>query len=300
MKNFLKTFGLVNLGLIGVGVALLGYAFYIEPDRLILNEKEIEINSWDRAFEGFKIVAIGDIHGGSPFIDEEKIREIVRLSNAQSPDLVVLLGDFVSQKQEDKAIRERSLKMPMATIAKNLKGLKAKYGVVAVLGNHDNWYNDEIVARELSLVGFKVLQNQILTINNGGANLNLFGLIEHGRVFDEDTFRVELKEEVQKLKNDGDIVILEHNPDLVPVVTGHNSISKNIKLFLAGHTHGGQVWFPVFGSLVVPSKFGDKYAFGHIVENDIDIFVTSGVGTSVTPVRFMMPPEIAVLTIRSK
>ncbi|NNE98085.1 MAG: metallophosphoesterase [Pyrinomonadaceae bacterium] len=99
---------------------------------------------------------------------------------------------------------------------------------------------------------------------------------------------------------EGDIIILEHSPDIFPVVTGENSISKRTKLFLAGHTHGGQVWFPILGSLIVPSDHGDKYAFGHVRENGTDMFVTTGVGMSVFPVRFLVPPEIAVLTIRSR
>ena len=69
---------------------------------------------------------------------------------------------------------------------------------------------------------------------------------------------------------------------------------------LAGHTHGGQVWFPVLGTPIVPSSYGQKYSYGHIREKDTDIFVTSGIGTSILPLRFMMPPEIAVLTINSE
>ena len=86
----------------------------------------------------------------------------------------------------------------------------------------------------------------------------------------------------------------------MPVITGELSISPSLKLILAAHTHGGQVWLPIFGTPVVPSTFGQKYAYGHVKENGVDMFVTSGVGTSVLPIRFMMPPEIAVLTIRSE
>jgi len=99
---------------------------------------------------------------------------------------------------------------------------------------------------------------------------------------------------------DGDIIALEHSPDILPVITGDLSISPDLKLILAAHTHGGQVWFPIFGTPIVPSSYGQKYSYGHIRENNVDMFVTSGIGTSVLPIRFMMPPEIAVLTIRSE
>jgi predicted MPP superfamily phosphohydrolase len=71
-------------------------------------------------------------------------------------------------------------------------------------------------------------------------------------------------------------------------------------LILAGHTHGGQVWFPILGSLVVPSSYGQKYASGHIKDFDVDMFVTTGIGTSILPIRFLVPPEIAVIEIYSE
>jgi predicted MPP superfamily phosphohydrolase len=83
------------------------------------------------------------------------------------------------------------------------------------------------------------------------------------------------------------------------MITGKLSISPDLKLILAAHTHGGQVWFPIIGAPIVPSTFGQKYSYGHIVENDVDLFVTSGIGTSILPIRFMVPPEIVVLTLRS-
>ena len=69
---------------------------------------------------------------------------------------------------------------------------------------------------------------------------------------------------------------------------------------LGGHTHGGQVWFPILGTPVVPSSYGQKYSYGHKRENEMDIFVTTGIGTSILPIRFMMPPEIAVLTVSAE
>jgi predicted MPP superfamily phosphohydrolase len=86
----------------------------------------------------------------------------------------------------------------------------------------------------------------------------------------------------------------------MPVITGQFSISKDLKLILAGHTHGGQIWFPIIGSPIVPSGYGQKYAFGHVRDYDMDMFVTTGIGTSILPFRFLVPPEIAVLTISAE
>ncbi len=84
------------------------------------------------------------------------------------------------------------------------------------------------------------------------------------------------------------------------MITGKNSISPELRVVLAAHTHGGQVWLPIFGTPVVPSSYGQKYSYGHIRENGTDMFVTTGIGTSILPLRFMMPPEIAIVTIRAE
>jgi predicted MPP superfamily phosphohydrolase len=89
------------------------------------------------------------------------------------------------------------------------------------------------------------------------------------------------------------IIALTHNPDIFP------EIPPNVELTLAGHTHGGQVDFPLIGRIVVPSDYGQRYAAGHVEERGKHLFVTTGIGTSIFPVRFRVPPEIAVLTLRS-
>src|ERR1043166_63216 len=72
------------------------YAFFIEPDRLVLHQETIQIDNWPKELNGLRIALIGDIHAGGPFINEKKLREIVKLTNQQNPDLIVLLGDYMS------------------------------------------------------------------------------------------------------------------------------------------------------------------------------------------------------------
>jgi predicted MPP superfamily phosphohydrolase len=87
------------------------------------------------------------------------------------------------------------------------------------------------------------------------------------------------------------VIVLTHNPDLFV------RVPPRVLLTLAGHTHGGQVNLPVLGRLIVPSHFGDRYAIGHIREDGRDLFVSPGIGTSIVPVRFRVPPEISLLTV---
>jgi predicted MPP superfamily phosphohydrolase len=288
----------IFVALVVIGLLALAYAYFIEPNRLVVNQQPLEIAGWPSSIDGFKIVAIGDIHGGSNGVDEAKLRHIVELTNEQQPDLIVLLGDYVSQAGGGKR-SQRPLRMPMHTIAENLAGLKAKYGVIAVTGNHDDWYNHDEVSNELRSLGYTVLDDEIKTIDFAGQQVRILGLQDQLHIPAWQTYSDHLKDVIAKTGGSGPIILLEHSPDILPIVTGDLLILPDLKLILAAHTHGGQVWLPIVGSLIVPSSYGQKYSHGHIKENGVDMFVTSGVGTSILPFRFMMPPEIAVLTIRS-
>ena len=100
-------------------------------------------------------------------------------------------------------------------------------------------------------------------------------------------------ETIAKAPSGSPIIALTHNPDVFP------NLPQSVPLMLAAHTHGGQVNFPVWGTPIVPSRFGPKYTAGHIYENSHHLFVTIGIGTSILPVRFRVPPEIVILTVNA-
>lgn len=270
----------VTLAVLLAGVALAVWGFFVEPDRIVVREEVIALDPRAEVFRGLKVVALADLHAGAPHIKEEKIGRLVETVNAARPDLVVLLGDFVIQ-----GVRGGEFMEP-EVIAAHLRGINAPHGVYAVLGNHDWWLGGERVARALTAAGVRVLENDVARIEKDGRVLWLAGLADLW------TRRPDVEGTLRQVTDDAPVVVLTHNPDLFP------DIPARVALTLAGHTHGGQVNLPLAGRLVVPSRFGQRYAQGHVVEDGRHLYVTSGVGTSIIPVRFRVPPEVVVMTFK--
>ncbi|MBX7170213.1 MAG: metallophosphoesterase [Pyrinomonadaceae bacterium] len=290
----------ILLGISLVGLAIFPFviwSFLIEPNQLFVVNYPIKVNGWSPKLNNFKIVAIADIHGGANFITEEKIREIVSLANAQDPDLIILLGDYVSRQTFDKT----KTRMPIETVFENLKGLKAKLGVFACVGNHDNNFGNELIRKGLENIGYKVLESEADSVEKNGEKLRLVGLPDTLRNGDYLSYRNRINNALDSLENkEGKIILFSHNPDLLWTITGRYKASEDVVLFLGGHTHGGQINLPIIGPPFVSSVYGSKYAKGYFQDLGIGIFVSSGIGTSVIPARFRVPPEISVLEISAE
>jgi predicted MPP superfamily phosphohydrolase len=263
-----------------IGALLVLWAFVIEPNRVVVNETEIKLPAWPAAFAHLKITAISDLHAGRPYINEAKLEKVVGMANATEPDLIVLLGDFISRNKDEKLL------MTPEIIADKLKGLHAKYGVYAVLGNHDWNFDGERVRRALEGAGIHVLENDVAQIQKDGQTIWLLGVPDFWM-----RQPIDIRPALAKINAPGPIIALTHNPDVFP------TLPPNVILTLAGHTHGGQVNIPFYGRPIVPSQYGERYAAGYIQENNRHLFVTTGIGTTGLAVRFRVPPEIAVLTI---
>jgi uncharacterized protein len=270
------------LGIIfALGLILGVWSFIIEPNQLVVRHQTVLLANWPSSLNGFRIAAMSDIHAGSPFIDVAKLQEIVVRTNAAKPDLIVLLGDFMVTDPLYWRVID-----PEVT-AEALKGLEAPAGVYVVLGNHDWVYDGIRVRRAFENAGMKVLDNEASQIGYGDRSLWLVGLA------DILTRPQQIDTTVNKVPFGEPIIAITHGPDIFP------GVPKNVNLTIAGHTHGGQVNFPVLGPLVVPSKYGQRYASGLVQEDGKVLFVTTGIGTSLIPVRFRVPPEISILTINS-
>jgi predicted MPP superfamily phosphohydrolase len=274
-----KRFRVAFAGIPLLLMLVLIWSVFIEPNRLVLHPETIQIAQWPKGLSGLKIAVISDIHTGGPFIDEAKLKTIVEKTNALNPDLIVLLGDYMSGNNW------HSHRVEPEVTAAGLKDLKAPLGVYAVLGNHDWWFDGERCRRAFEANGIHVLENQVQEVKWREGSFWLAGLSDLW------TRPQLISSTIDQVPAGATIIALTHNPDIFP------RLPERVPLLLAGHTHGGQANIPLIGAPVVPSIYGSKYTAGHIVENGHHLFVTTGIGISILPVRFRVPPEIVILTI---
>ena len=156
-----------------------------------------------------------------------------------------------------------------------------------MLGNHDWRHGAGEVSRALESVGIRVLEDQSVRIQSGRCRFWLSGISDFWRGPHD------VEAALAPVTEGATILAFTHNPDVFP------HIPSSVSLTVAGHTHGGQVYLPLLGRPIVPSRYGQRYAIGHIVEDGRHLFVSSGLGTSIIPVRFLVPPEVSVLQLRS-
>src|SRR5712691_6691071 len=261
---------LVTLGL---------WAFWFEPASLTVAEHELSVG-WPGE-RSLRVAVLTDLHVGSPFNGMAKLHSTVDRTNAAQPDVVCILGDLVIQG----VLGGRFV--PPEEIAVELARLRAAAGVVAVLGNHDGWYDHDRVRRALETIGIRVVEDTAIRLNTPAGRLWVAG------ISDLWTGRHDLSAALAAVADDGaPVLLLTHNPDVFPLVP------DRVTLTLAGHTHGGQVRLPLAGALIVPSEFGQRFAAGHVVEGGRHLFVATGVGTSILPMRFRVPPAVTLLTLR--
>lgn len=262
-------------------VAISFWAFFVEPGQLTVRHYTIRMPRWPSKLNGLKLAVISDLHVGCPHVDVKKLEEIIDLVNAQQPDLVLMLGDYVSTNLGTCAAK------PVG-FAQQFAKLKPKIGTYGVLGNHDWWYDGSEVRTNLEGSKVVIVDNAATHIEKDGETLFIAGLA------DAWTRRPNLEAALSTIPDDSAVLLLTHNPDVFP------NVPASVSLTLAGHTHGGQVSLPFIGAPIVPSNFGSRYAKGLIVENGKRLFVSSGIGTSVLPVRLNVPPEISIITLDSQ
>ena len=255
------------------------WAFYIEPSSLRVREYRLNLPRWPEQNRGLRVALLADLHVGSPMNGLDNLRRVVSETNSVHPDLILLAGDFVIHGVLGGHF------VPPESMAAVLRDLKAPLGVYAVLGNHDWWFDGKRVASEFSKAGICMLEQQAKEVTDIRYRFWIVGV---GDLWEG---AHDVKAALDQVRDDDPVLLFTHNPDLF------TEVPERVALTMAGHTHGGQVYLPLVGRLIVPSKYGDRFAIGHLVEDGRHLFVTPGIGTSMLPVRFLVPPEISVLVL---
>ena len=262
---------------VAVGLGL--WAFALEPASLTTATHTLLIPNWSPELSGLRVAVLADLHVGSPFNGISKLHRIVELTNRLTPDLIVIPGDLVIHR-----VLGGSFVTPEDTAAV-LARLSAPQGVWASLGNHDWWFDARRTIAALERQKIAVLEDTAVRIQRGNAHFWLVGISD----FWEGPHDV--RKAMSHARDEALVLVFTHDPDVFP------SVSDRFSLLIAGHTHGGQVRVPLLGRPIVPSKYGQRFAFGHVVEGRRHMFVSPGLGTSILPVRFGVPPEVTVLEL---
>ncbi len=275
-----RKFILVPIKFLLVAIAILFatsvYAQGIEPRWFAVKTINVKITGLSPAFEGYKIVQLTDLHARSAVMNRERLVQVANLANRQNPDLIALTGDYITKKAD------KSEEM----LANAFSQMRAKDGVVAVMGNHDRGEDSTPIERALKVGKVKLLNNAVYSIDRQGSLLNIAGV-------DDVWFkRADLPETISQLPKTGSNILLAHEPDFGDIAEAYDRFS----LQLSGHSHGGQIVLP-FAPRVTP-PWGQKYVQGLYKIGKMQIYVSPGVGTTGPPkARFNCRPEISVLVL---
>jgi uncharacterized protein len=304
-----------------VGSTFGGYAL-AEPFRLRVTRYKISPPNWPTGLR-VKLAVIADLHVIEPWMGLSRVAQIVARANALEPDAVLLLGDYApSAGMQRWASRVGGGVIPPDDWARELGRLKAPLGTHAVLGNHDWWEDPAAQARgcgptvaglAMERAGIKVYENDAVRLEKQGGAFWLTGLgdqdalLQHGghgvpslseaaRTMSDRTQYGgvdDLPAMLQQVSDDAPVIMMAHEPDIFAQM---GDLADRVSLTVSGHTHGGQVRLLGFAPMV-PSQYGSRYAYGHVVEDGRNLVVSAGLGCSGLPLRFGAPPEIVLVEL---
>jgi len=271
----------LGLAAAGVTAALAGvaaYSHWIEPYWLHVSHPTVEIAELPAEFDGLRIAHLSDFHLGRTLDARCPVVQAVEACNNQHPDIVVLTGDYISQRQST------------ANLIALVRKLKTR-PIFAVLGNHDYRFGPNhrrTLSRSLTEVGVTLLENRSAVFERNGARLWFVG------VGDAYTSHDRLNEAQQTLReSDQPRVLLTHYPDFLLDVPAHQ-----FDLAFAGHSHGGQINLPMLTQRALAHS-DTVFAGGLYWVGGTPLYVSRGLGTSSHRIRFLAPPELSVMTLRS-
>ena len=263
-----------------VGVLLICYARYIEPQMLQIKDVTISSSRVAGSAENLKIAVFGDTHF-SDYYTTDDFDKVIGAIKKIKPDIVVFSGDLIDHLDiytED-----------VSVISDKLSEIEAPRGKFAIFGNHDygggaeNKYGSIMEAG-----GFTVLKNEYYAIDELG--IALIGIDDVVIGYGEPSV-------ASWGRPDYFNIVLAHEPDVIDEV-----LDYNVDLMISGHTHGRQINIKFFDQYILPS-YGKKYISGlyrFSNERESQLYVNSGIGMTKLPYRFLSPPELTCITLKNE
>lgn len=262
------------------------YGLLYERTDIETTHQRIKLRRLPKAFDGFRLAQLSDIHIG-PFMPADEIRRCVLMVNQLKPDLVALTGDFITWDASTEG-----------AVVEALGALQAPFGVFGCLGNHERWADaEDSLTRLFAVRGVKILRHAHARLESGGEQLNLIGVdYQTRRRFGPpgDGIVGQYLEGVAALMlPDTANILLSHNPN-----SFDRAAELGIDLSLAGHTHGGQVTLEFISPHLSPSRLITPYARGWFQKGESLLYVNRGIGTIGVPIRIDSPPEITLFELK--
>ena len=271
-----------------IALAIAAHAVLVAPSSLRTTTIAAEVDGLAPEFDGYTLAVLADIHHrrGS---ESAHLKRMVELTNAADPDLIVLLGDYGASLHYNRPLSTALYEWALPALGFSLRRLRSRDGIVAVLGNHDHYHDAARVTDWLIALGAKVLVNSHIIIRRGEHELAI------GGVGDALEGHVDPMGGAAPRPDGTPLVVLSHNPDGVLSLAPESGAG----LVLSGHTHGGQIVFPLYGAPVTFTRICTrKTASGWVPNERAPLYVSKGVGAQ-WPIRFRCPPEVLVVRLRA-
>ncbi|MET1110297.1 MAG: metallophosphoesterase [Allosphingosinicella sp.] len=276
MRRLSRILQRLFLALALAAILLLGFSYWTAVSDPVVRGARVAVSGWPSRTAPLRLLLLSDVHVGGPDMPPARLSRIVGQINRLEPDIVLIAGDFVTDKRL--ATHHYSHDEAVAPLA----GLRPRLATIAVLGNHDHWRDAPAARRALARAGIRLLENGAVQV----------GPVAVGGLDDDFTDRADLPATlaaVRALK--GPKLILSHSPD--PFAEP----APDVFLMLAGHTHCGQIAPPLIGPLSTMSDYGRRYACGLVREGGRTLIVTAGLGTSGIPLRLGAVPDMWLVEI---
>jgi predicted MPP superfamily phosphohydrolase len=260
-----------------LALALFGKGYWNATRDPVVRTATVAVADWPVGQAPINILLLSDTHVAGPDMPPERLARIVGELNRLKPDLVLIAGDLVSEKRLATHI------YTAAEVVAPLGQLRAPLGVIVSPGNHDHWFEPDALRAALEKQGLRVLQNEAVRL----------GPLIVGGVDDDFSGHDDVPKTLSAMNalGPGVQLIVSHSPDIVP------DLPRPVAAIFAGHTHCGQIRFPLVGAISYVSRYGDRFACGDISDGDQRLFVGAGLGTSIAPLRYLTPPDVWLVTL---